>query len=153
CDADERINPAFRLDAPSGWSQWGRSAAHQSNAGVIGQHPRNTLANFVYDPFTEDERMDGHDDLLLHYQSPLLDGDDVFMEAKSGRYTPCPMASMPPEPRPPCGSATWNLQEWNEKRFVWENGALVEKWTFKSDWHPPPDDGALRGWEPVFHAA
>ncbi len=43
---------------------------------------------------------------------------------------------------------------WNEARFTWEAGALVEKWRFASDWKPTPDDqGGLSGWEPVFHPA
>jgi hypothetical protein len=43
---------------------------------------------------------------------------------------------------------------WNEKRLHWQNGQLVEMWSFASDWKPEPDAGGeLGGWQPVFHAA
>src|SRR5262249_27380514 len=74
-------------------------------------------------------------------QSTLLDGDDVFMEFKSGTYTHI---------------ETWDTQIWNEKRLHWEHGNLVTKWSFQSDWKPVPfspidPTGPL--WEPAFHAA
>jgi outer membrane protein assembly factor BamB len=157
CSVDEPLNPKYHLDGPTGWAQWGKTAAHVGNVDVAGQHPRRVLASVVYDPFVVEERSAEDGDILVHYQTPLVDGADVFMEAKSGTYVVCP-----PHPEdeplpigtPPCGSAAWDRQDWSEKRFSWENGAFVEKWTFPSDWNPPLDkDGWLGGWEPVFHAA
>jgi hypothetical protein len=70
--------------------------------------------------------------LAAHFQVPLVDGDDVFMEWKTGTYIPCdPPGWMTTEP---CGVNSWNTQIWNERRLHWEGGKLVEKWTFASDW-------------------
>src|SRR5260370_30046474 len=48
-------------------------------------------------------------------------------------------------------------QIWNEQRLHWENGALVQKWVFQSDWKPVPYISltSFRGpsWEPGFHPA
>src|SRR5262245_38284779 len=151
CSIDEQLHPTFRLETPTGWTQWGRSADHVGSVDVTGQHLARTLASFVYDPFVDGERSDSGGHLLIHYQSPLVDGPDVFMEAKTGHYTACPPLpsdGSPPPAGPPCGNDSWKQEQWNEKRYSWENGALVEKWTFQSDWQPPPTN-----WEPVFHAA
>jgi hypothetical protein len=72
--------------------------------------------------------------LLAHYQVPLLDGADVFMAFKTGDY-----------------SNPFNSQVWHEKRLKWEDGKLVTKWDFTTDWKPEPID-YVGGWEPVFHA-
>jgi hypothetical protein len=108
------------------------------------------LASLTVDPFAEQEAADGgRGALLVHYQSPLLDGDDVFMTSKSGTYRSC---DPPGSGRPaPCGSDAWNGMIWNVKRLSWEGGRLTERWTAASDWKPVPDAGALASWEPVFH--
>ena len=128
------------------WPQWGQNPQHSGSVSVPGQFPNRILADIVFDPFVAAEQADSGGDLLAHYQAPLVDGDDVFMLVKTGRWVPCnPPGSGTPSP---CGADAWNAQIWNEARFHWENGALVEKWRFASDWKPPPV-GA--GWEPVFH--
>jgi hypothetical protein len=54
----------------------------------------------------------------------------------------------------PCGNDNWFNQTWSEKRLHWQNGQLVENWSFASDWKPEPDAGGeLGGWQPVFHSA
>ena len=64
-------------------------------------------------------------DVLVHYQSPLVDGADLFMEVKSGRFTACdPPGSAQPAP---CGPASWGQETWSEVRLGWENGELVER--------------------------
>jgi hypothetical protein len=95
-------------------------------------------------------------DLLVHYQVPLVDGNQAFLEYKTGTYASCdPPGSGHPYP---CGPNAWNTQIWNERAFAWTNGVLVESWNFQSDWKPEPNSGAhgkgigLYGWEPVFHA-
>ena len=46
---------------------------------------------------------------------PLIDGDDVYMEFKSGTFT----------------SVThWETQTWNEKRLRWQHGHLVDGMEF-----------------------
>lgn len=130
------------------WPQWGENPQHTGSVSVPGQFPNRILANIVYDPFVATEQADSGGDLLAHYQAPLVDGDDVFMLVKTGSWIGCnPPGSGTPAP---CGAAAWNSQIWNEARFHWENGALIQKWSFASDWKPAPIDGA---WEPVFQPA
>ena len=134
------------------WLQWGQNAQHTGRALVIGQNPSHILADLVYDPFVPQEQAEEFGDLLAHYQAPLVQDQDVFMEFKSGKYVSCdPVGTYEPYP---CGPDNWNNQIWSEKRLHWQNGSLVTKWEFASDWKPEPDaSGELGDWEPVFHAA
>jgi hypothetical protein len=134
-----------------GWPQWGQNPQHTGATGVEGQSLDQPLADLVYDPFVRQEQHDAGGDLLAHYQAPLTDGNDVFMEFKSGRWATCDNKGNPIPPDTVCGSDAWNNQIWQEKRLHWEDGQLVTKWTFASDWKPEPDGGNLGGWEPVFH--
>jgi hypothetical protein len=128
--------------AAQDWGQWGRNAQHTSATSAIGQPARNILEDIVYDPFVEAEKADPDyfGDLAVHYQVPILDGDDVFMEFKTGTFT---------------GAESWNTQIWNEKRLHWEHGHLETEWSFQSDWKPVSFSLSAGGpeWEPVFHAA
>ena len=133
------------------WPQWAQNAQHSGVVSVAGQNAAQQYADIVYDPFVPAEQAESGGDLVVHYQAPLVDGNDVFMEFKNGRYVPCvPAGSGKPFP---CGSDAWDQQVWSEKRLEWQDGALAELWRFDSDWKPEPDAGALAGWEPVFHAA
>jgi outer membrane protein assembly factor BamB len=125
------------------WPQWGQNAQHQGFAGVEGQSLDRALAQLTYDPFTDQEKADGGGGLLVHYQAPLLRGDDVFMMSKTGTYTPATPDNLP---------TRWNSQIWNERRLTLTPGGLAQRWSFESDWKPEPSDLAL-GWEPVFHPA
>jgi len=118
----------------------------------MGQFPAQKLANLTYDPFVVQEQAENFGELLAHYQAPLTNGQDVFMEFISGTYVSCnPPGSYTPFP---CGNDNWFNQTWNEKRLHWQSGQLVEVWSFASDWKPEPDAGGeLAGWQPVFHAA
>src|SRR5882724_135875 len=72
------------------WPQWGQNPQHTGTVNVSGQHARKLLDDIVYDPFVAAEKADPifpTGDLLVHYQVPLTDGDDVYMEFKSGAYT------------------------------------------------------------------
>jgi hypothetical protein len=119
------------------WPQWGRDPQHTGQINVAGQNLNQVLANIVYDPFVDQEKApeNGDGDLLVHYQTPLVDGNDVYMEFKSGTYT---------------SITTWESQTWNEKKLSWVGGNLVVQWSFQSDWKPVPFGSP--GWEPVFHA-
>lgn len=119
------------------WTQWSKDPQHTGQINIAGQSLDRQLVDIVYDPFVEQETAPGQGDgdLLVHYQTPLVDGDDVFMEFKSGAFT---------------SVQTWETQIWNQKRLHWEGGQLVEKWTFESDWKPVPFGSAQ--WEPVYHA-
>ena len=135
-----------------GWPQWGRDARHHGMAPVTGQRLDQILAVFLYDPFVEQERAEQFGVLAAHFQVPLVDRNDVFMEWKTGTYISCdPPGWMT---HAPCGVNTWSTQIWNERRLHWENGQLVEKWNFASDWKPPqvPAVNFLGPSEPVFHA-
>jgi len=125
------------------WGQWGRTPLHQGFAPVAGQTGSNILANIVYDPFTRKEQQGNYalGDLLVHYQTPLLAGNDVFMECKTGQFT---------------NIKNWQVQTWCEQKFTWVNGQLQLQWTHISDWKPVPfaplTDKDGPGWEPVYHA-
>jgi len=83
------------------WPQWGQNPQHQGFVQTLGQAATSVLADTVYDPFTAAEERDTGGDLLVHYQVPLVDGDDVFMEFKAGTFIECsPPGSGNPPPRP-----------------------------------------------------
>ena len=87
---------------------------------VLGQLPAQRLANLTYDPFVPQEQAENSGELLAHYQAPLTNGQDVFMEFISGTYVSCnPPGSYTPFP---CGNDNWFNQIWNEKRLHWHTG-------------------------------
>ncbi len=127
------------------WGQWAQGPQHRGAANVFGNSPANIQADIVYDPFAlvEENDPNAYGALLVHYQSPLLDGNDVFMEQKSGLYS---------------GLLNWTTQTWGEGKFTWQNGQLQRQWTVSTDWKPVPYGtsymyGSWVGpsWEPVFH--
>jgi hypothetical protein len=71
------------------WGQWGQNSLHQGSVPVPGQTGSNIVASFVYDPNTSKEQAGAYaaGGLLIHYQSALLDGSDVFMEFKTNSFT------------------------------------------------------------------
>ncbi|HEV2691142.1 MAG TPA: IPT/TIG domain-containing protein [Bryobacteraceae bacterium] len=116
------------------WTQWGQNSQHTSGVPVAGQDLNRILADVVYDPLTTNEKAASSGDLLAHFQVPLSDGNDVFMEFKTGVYDPTNYAT----------------QTWGEQRLTWQNGQLVRMRAFQSDWKAP---GSVQDfWEPVFHA-
>ena len=137
--------PGWSEDGPrsQGWPQWGQNPQHTGTENVTAQHIQKLLDDVVYDPFVEAEKADpfGGGDLHVHYQVPLTEGDDVYMEFKTGVYT---------------STLTWNTQIWNEKKLHRVHGRLAEAWSFESDWKPVPFLSFATGngpfFEPVFHA-
>ena len=131
------------------WPQWGGNPEHDGLSAAAGQRLTAILADAVIDPFVPLESAEGGGDLFIHYAVALVDGSDVYIETKSGSYIPCD----PPgggEPFP-CGPDARDLQIWNVTKLSWMDGALVEQWTFQSDWKPDPIGGSA--FEPVFHPA
>lgn len=128
--------------SPPFWGQWGGNAQHTGNVAVAGQTGTNILADIVYDPFTQKEEQGPYatGDLLVHYQTPLIAGTDVFMECKTGQFS---------------NIKNWQVQTWCEQKFSWVNGVLTLVWTHISDWKPVPfsPDADGPGWEPVYHGA
>ncbi len=129
--------PAAAEVDPVGWAQWGQNERHQGNVRTTGQDVVSVLADKVYDPFTAAEEDSTGGDLLVHYQVPLLEANDVYMEFKTGTFTT---------------NNTWNTQIWNQRKLRWEGGNLVEKWNFQTDWKPVPRRTVEIIWEPVYHA-
>jgi hypothetical protein len=117
-----------------GWPQWAQNPQHTGFLPVIGQHMDHILANIVYDPNVPDEQAQTGGDLLVHYQTPLVDGNDVYMLSKAGSYT----------------VGTYATQTWHQNKFTWQATNLVKLWTFDSDWVPPGSQ--MDFWEPVYHA-
>lgn len=150
---DETVNP-YRL----GWSQWGQNAEHTGQVSVQGQALKRILAEVEMDPFAELERLEvgsyeehGLGPLLVHYQAPLIDGGDIFVESKGGHFVSCvPHGSGEPSP---CGLDAWDQQIWREEKWAWSGDKLTQRWIFESDWKPVPSGYAPGSWEPVFHAA
>ncbi len=144
------------------WQQWGSNPQHTGMVAVAGQSVSHKLADIVYDPFVEQEKAEnagvfGEAVLTVHEQSPITDGNDVYMVVKSGNYQSCNPAGDWTNGTA-CGPNAWNTMDWNEVRFSWVNDELVEAWSFASDWKPEPNStnfndgfGGLSGWEPVFH--
>src|SRR5215467_2432222 len=106
CSFDESVDC-------SEWHQWGGGPTHGGASCVAAQSFDRTLAVIDFDQFSPQEETEGFGDLVIHYQSPLLDGDDVYMMEKNGIYTPCP---------PDTCSDLYKLrtQIWTEKRYHWD---------------------------------
>jgi hypothetical protein len=128
----------FLIVAPlfaQSWPQWAQNQQHTGFLNVAGQAPNRILADFLYDPLVPQEQALNGGELLVHYQTPLVDGNDVYMESKAGSYT----------------KGAYNTETWHQNKLTWVSGALTKIWTFDSDWVPP--GGQADFWEPVYHAA
>ncbi|HLY20606.1 MAG TPA: hypothetical protein VKR61_25440 [Bryobacteraceae bacterium] len=119
----------------TGWAQWAQNPQHSGNPAVTGQSLNRILANIVYDPLVPEEQSANNNELVTHYQVPLVDGNDVYMEYKSGSYDP----------------TTYAGETWGENKFTWQNNQLIQQWQYAGDWKPPGSSNDF--WEPVFHAA
>ncbi|HWW94002.1 MAG TPA: hypothetical protein VN375_11580 [Vicinamibacteria bacterium] len=149
-------SPSGRAAPPASnnpfWPQWGLNPQHTGRVMVAGEPLDRQLATIVYDPFVTQEQAEFSGSLLSHYPVPLIDGNDFYMEVKTGTYPSC---------APPgdwangsaCGPNAWSQLGWTVKRFTWESSQPVEVWAFPSDWKPEPNGMGLSGWEPVFQPA
>jgi hypothetical protein len=108
------------------------------------------LADMIYDPFISQEVADARGDLVVHYQAPLIDGDDLYMMTKKGSYTPCHTGTDGPSCAEPDEMYRLNSQIWSEQHFtIGQDGTLALQWSFDSDWKPEPQVG----FEPMFQPA
>src|SRR5438105_625244 len=158
CGSDSPPAPRPQLDcsATTDWTQTGRAPDHAGTVCASGV-ALSGVSTAVLDPNLAQETAEQNGALLVHYQVPLVVGDDVYVAVKSaGTYVSC---SPPGSRNPfPCGPDAWGSQIWNEQHFVWQGGKLVPDWIVATDWKPPPNRGtspgtaSLSGWEPVFHA-
>src|SRR5216684_1302711 len=124
---------AVATTAQAQWSQFGGNQRHTGNASVSAQPMARVLADVVHDPFVPSEIDPNSGDLFVHYASPLLDGDDVFMSFKD----------MPID-------GPFLFTVWSVHHLHWENGQLVDKWSAATDWQPVPATGG--SWEPAFQS-
>ena len=127
------LNPATAT-----WPQWGLNPEHTLNINVPGQPLNQNAVSLVYDFNVTAEKADpyaGPGNLLVHYQVPLIDGDDVYVESKDGTYS----------------NTTFSTQRWHENKYTWQNGTFVKMWTGDTDWLAPGSSSDF--WEPVYHAA
>src|SRR5947209_11069956 len=157
CSSDSPSGPRPQLDcsAVTDWTQTGRTAEHAGTVCASGV-PFSGTSTFVLDRNLPLETAEAGGALLVHYQVPLVVGDEVYAAVKGGTYTSCTdhKKHLPF----PCGPDAWNTQVWNEQRFVWQGNQLVASWIVPTDWKPPPNRGSapstaqLGGWEPQFHA-
>jgi hypothetical protein len=115
------------------WPQWALNPQHTGQVNVAGQPLNETFTSVVYDPLVPAEMAANQDNLLAHYQVPLID-NRIFMEFKSGTYN----------------KNTYSTEIWGENSFQFVNGQLVQMWSFTSDWKAPGSQADF--WEPVFHA-
>ena len=74
------------VSAAQNWPQWALNPQHTSNVGVAGQPLNEILTSIVYDPLVPQEMAANQNNLLAHYQVPLIDGANIYMEFKSGTY-------------------------------------------------------------------
>jgi len=123
----------IQFGGPS-WPQWALNPQHTGFLNVVGQNLDQILADVIFDQVAPQEIAASDGDLLVHYQVPLVDGDDVFMESKTGNYN----------------TEHYDTQRWHQNRFQWQSGQLVKIWTFDSDWVAPGSQFDF--WEPVYHA-
>jgi len=68
------------------WPQWGQNPQHSGTAVAAGQDLNRILADLTFDPFVPQE-IKAPCNFCTHYQAPLIDGRDVFMEFKTGTYS------------------------------------------------------------------
>lgn len=149
------ISDPLRADSGCDWAQWGQNWAHTGVACVPAQGFSRALATVTFDPFVPQEVEEaaglfGRDDLFVHYASPLVIGDDLYMAVKAGTYPSC----SPPGSGTPtgCGFDGWGQPVWTVQRHTWTSGSLSLQQSYASSWKPPPWQ-VVGGWEPVFQPA
>lgn len=121
------------------WHQWGGNPAHTGQSCSTGQPLERVLADVVIDSLVPDELADSNGDLIVHYQTPLVAGDSVFVLAKTGVYTPClPDPDVTKHCLHPEDLYRADTQIWSEVGYAWHDNTLDPQWSFESDWKPPP---------------
>jgi hypothetical protein len=123
---------------PGSWPQWGLNSQHTLfDGGVVGQPLNQNAVMLQYDFNIAAEKADPNaaGTLLVHYQVPLVDNNDVYIESKDGTYS----------------NDTYSTQKWHQNKYTWHAGTLVKVWTFDTDWFAAGSSSLF--WEPVYHAA
>jgi hypothetical protein len=121
------------------WHQWGNNPAHTGQSCSTGQPLERVLADVVIDSLVSDELANSDGDLIVHYQTPLIADDSVFVLSKTGVYTPCVIEPDPTmQCRHPEDLYRADTQIWSEVGYAWHGNTLDQQWSFESDWKPPP---------------
>jgi len=119
------------------WPQWGLNPQHTLFEGdLVGQPANKILASVVYDLNVGAEKADPNaaGELLVHYQVPLIDGHDIYIESKDGVYS----------------NNTYSTQRWHQNKYTWQGNTLQKMWQFDTDWFAEGSSNDF--WEPVYHA-
>ena len=121
------------------WPQWSLNPQHTGHLNAVGQNLNQNIADIIYDSSVPGEisvanQLFGEPVLLIHYQVPLIDGNDVYMEFKSGNVN----------------RNMFSTLDWAENKLSWQSGQLVQVWSFASDWKAP--GSYFDFWQPVFHS-
>jgi len=121
------------------WPQWSLNPQHTGQINAVGQNLNQNIADIIYDSSVPGEisvanQLFGEPVLLIHYQVPLIDGNDVYMEFKSGNVN----------------RNMFSTLDWAENKLSWQSGQLVQVWSFASDWKAP--GSYFDFWQPVFHS-
>ncbi len=124
----------FSVAYAQSWPEWALNPQHTGQVSVAGQPLNRISATVGYDPLVPAEMAANGGELLAHYQVPLIDGSNIYMEFKSGTYN----------------KNSYSTEIWGENGFQWRNGQLIQTWSFTSDWVAPGSQADF--WEPVFHA-
>ena len=133
-----RILPLLLVALPlfaEDWPQWSLNAQHTQRIPAYGQSPDRNIADIVYDQLVSQELFATGGQLLVHYQTPLVDGSDVYMMGKTGSYS----------------TTSFATQHFAESKYSWQSGSLVKVWEFATDWVPVGNISNF--FEPVFHPA
>jgi outer membrane protein assembly factor BamB len=129
-----------------GWQQWGQNSLHTGAVAVSGQKLEQIHAEYLYDHLADQIRQDHGGSLLVHYMTPLVLGDEIFVLSRGeSQWVSCR------DNFPPCGARLWGTMQWGLTKLRRVDGTLEKQWTAISSWKPAPDSGT--GWEPVFHPA
>ncbi len=118
-DASAPTPPPPQASNSPFWAQWGSTAQHSGAVNVAAQGLNKKLADIVYDPFVVQEQAEFGGDLVAHYQATLTDGNDFYMESKSGTYPSCNPAG-DWQNGTACGPNAWDQLTWNVTRYTWE---------------------------------
>ncbi|HEX8953937.1 MAG TPA: hypothetical protein VF945_18900 [Polyangia bacterium] len=123
----------------TGWTQWSQGQSHAGGVCVAAQSPARVLAQVQVDPFASTETFYAGGDILVHYQVPLVVGDDVYTLHKLGDYS-APCAATPDGSELACHS--WDTQLWTEEHWRWSGSTLAFDWSVGTDWKPTPSEVA-----------
>src|SRR5258708_13374136 len=109
----------------TGWTQWGQNAQRRGMVSNNGDNLDFQVASVTYDPFVPQEQASQGGSLLAHYQSPLIEGSNVYMLLETGAFS----------------ASNTQTRVWNEQKLTLTAGQFLTPWTFPRHslpLHPAP---------------